>query len=109
MYYSKVTQAYSEKRKSECSYQELNVRLSDYLISDALSMSYERLVGAKVIKLSSWDKHPTYCYAIDLKTTYNYTYADYFYVLLLPCSIIYLMYKIIDRVSLTSTLYCEVQ
>ena len=26
--------------------------------SDALSMSYRRLVGAKAIKLGSWDKHP---------------------------------------------------
>ena len=29
--------------------------------SDALPLSYRRLVGAKVIKLGSWDKHPAYC------------------------------------------------
>ena len=26
--------------------------------SDALPLSYRRLVGAKAIKLGSWDKHP---------------------------------------------------
>ena len=30
--------------------------------SDALPLSYRRLVGAKAIKLGSWDKHPAYCY-----------------------------------------------
>ena len=29
--------------------------------SDALPLSYMRLVGAKAIKLGSWDKHPAYC------------------------------------------------
>ena len=29
--------------------------------SDALPLSYRRLVGAKAIKLGSWDKHPAYC------------------------------------------------
>ena len=29
--------------------------------SDALPLSYRRLVGAKAIKLGSWDKQPAYC------------------------------------------------
>ena len=29
--------------------------------SDALPLSYRRLVGAKAIKLGSWDKHSAYC------------------------------------------------
>ena len=29
--------------------------------SDALPLSYRRLVWAKAIKLGSWDKHPAYC------------------------------------------------
>ena len=29
--------------------------------SDALPLSYWRLVGAKAIKLGSCDKHPAYC------------------------------------------------
>ena len=29
--------------------------------SDALPLSYRRLVRAKAIKLVSWDKHPAYC------------------------------------------------
>ena len=29
--------------------------------SDALPLSYRRLVGAKAIKLGSWDKHPAHC------------------------------------------------
>ena len=28
---------------------------------DALPLSYRRLVGAKAIKLGSWDKHAAYC------------------------------------------------
>ena len=44
-----MTQAYSE-----CSYQELNLQ-EDFLItsSDALPLSYRRLVGAEAIKLGS--------------------------------------------------------
>ena len=30
--------------------------------SDALPLSYRRLVGAKAIELGSWDKHPAYCW-----------------------------------------------
>ena len=47
--FQKVTQAYSEK-KSECSYQESNLRPS-VTSSDALPLSYRRLVGTKAIKL----------------------------------------------------------
>ena len=32
--------------------------------SDALPLSYRRLVGAKAIKLGSCEKHPVYCYSI---------------------------------------------
>ena len=56
MYYSVIKQGNSElKRNSECYYQESNTS------SDALPLSYRRLVGAEVIKLGSWDKHPAYC------------------------------------------------
>ena len=49
------------KRNSEFSQQESNLRPSDSTSSDALPLSYRRLVGAKAIKLGSWDKHPAYC------------------------------------------------
>ena len=29
--------------------------------SDALPLSYRRLMGAKAIKVGSWGKHPAYC------------------------------------------------
>ena len=29
--------------------------------SDAIPLSYRRLMGTKDIKLGSWDKHPAYC------------------------------------------------
>ena len=29
--------------------------------SDALPLSYKRLMAAKAIKLGSWHKHPAYC------------------------------------------------
>ena len=34
--------------------------------SDALPLSYRRLVGAKAIKLGSWDKHPAYCWDLNV-------------------------------------------
>ena len=48
MYYSVLTQANSEKRNSECSYQGSNLRPSDCTCTspDALPLSYRRLVGA---------------------------------------------------------------
>ena len=49
-------------KKSEGSYQESNLRPSDYCCSsDALPLSYRRPVGAKAIKLGLWDKYPAYC------------------------------------------------
>ena len=53
MYYSVSDTGKFGKRKSECSYQELNLRLCNKFItsSDALPLSYRRLVGAKAIKL----------------------------------------------------------
>ena len=60
MYYSVMTQAYSEK---EIPSSPNRSRIYDLPItsSDALPLSYRRLVGAKAIKLGSWDKHPAYC------------------------------------------------
>ena len=57
--FQKVTQAYSEKNPSA----PIRSRTYDLPItsSDALPLSYRRLVGAKAIKLGSWDKHPAYC------------------------------------------------
>ena len=53
-----MTQAYSEKNPSA----PIRSRTLDLPItsSDALPLSYRRLVGAKAIKLGSWDKHPAY-------------------------------------------------
>ena len=55
-----MTQAYSEK---EIPSSPNRSRTYDLPItsSDALPLSYRRLVGAKAIKLGSWDKHPAYC------------------------------------------------
>ena len=60
MYYSVMTQANSEK---EIPSVPIRSRTSDLPItsSDALPLSYRRLVGAKAIKLGSWNKHPVYC------------------------------------------------
>ena len=48
-----MTQAYLEKRKSECSYQESNQR--PWML---LSTELQETRGVKAIKLGSWDKHP---------------------------------------------------
>ena len=55
-----MTQAYSEKNPSA----PIRSRTLDLLMtsSDALPLSYRKLVGAKAIKQDSWDKHPAYCY-----------------------------------------------
>ena len=44
-------------------YEPIRSRTYDLPItsSDALPLSYRRLVGTKAIKLGSWDKHPAYC------------------------------------------------
>ena len=62
--FQSVTQAYSEKEKSEFS--------QDLLItsSDALPLSYRRLVEAKSIKLGSGDKHPAYCLDLNVNEWY---------------------------------------
>ena len=54
-----MTQAYSEKNPTA----PIRSRTKDLPItsSDALPLSYRRPVGAKAIKLGSWDKHPAYC------------------------------------------------
>ena len=58
MCYSVMTQAYSEKN-SEFSQQESNLQYDlPITSSDALPLSFRRLVGAKAIKLGSWDKEP---------------------------------------------------
>ena len=54
LFFPRVAQANSEKKKK----QESNLPITS---SDALPLSYRRLVGAKAIKLGSWDKHPAYC------------------------------------------------
>ena len=52
MYYSVSDTGKLGKRKSEFSYQESNPRPSNIITSsDALPLSYRRLVGAKAIKL----------------------------------------------------------
>ena len=63
MCYSVMTQAFSEKEIPSAPNRS---RAYDLPItsSDALPLSYRRLVGAKAIKLGSWDKHPAYCYRI---------------------------------------------
>ena len=57
MYYSVMTQANSEK---EIPSAPIRSRTQDLPIisSDALPLSCRRLMGAKAIKLGSWDKHP---------------------------------------------------
>ena len=67
------TGAYTEKKKTVFLQQESKLRPSDYLpitSSDALPLSYRRLVEAKAIKLSSCDKHPAYC--LDLNVDEGY-------------------------------------
>ena len=66
MYYSVMTQANSEKEieiEIEIPSAPIRSRTEDLPItsSDALPLSYRRLVGGKVIKLGSRDKHPAYC------------------------------------------------
>ena len=53
-----MTEAYSEKEKPT-NRSRVDLPITS---SDALSLSYKRLVEAKAIKLGSWDKHLAYCY-----------------------------------------------
>ena len=59
MYYSVGDTGILEK-KSECSYQESNLRPSDYEFGCSTTELQETR-GPKAIKLGSWDKHPAYC------------------------------------------------
>ena len=52
MYYSVTDTGLLGKKKFKCSYQESNLGPS-ITSSDAVPLSYRRLVGAKVIKLGS--------------------------------------------------------
>ena len=59
MYYSVSDTAILGKKKSECSSQESNLRPFDYQF-ECSSLSYKKLVGAKAIKLGSWENRPLY-------------------------------------------------
>ena len=39
--------------------------------SDALPLSYRRLIGGKAIKLGSWDKHPAYCLDLNVESSFH--------------------------------------
>ena len=52
IFFQSVTQAYSEFSQQESNRYDLPITSSD-----ALPLSYMRLVGAKAIKLGSCDKH----------------------------------------------------
>ena len=60
-----MTQANSEK---EIPSVPIRSRTYDLPItsSDALPLNYRRLVGAKAIKLGSWDKHPAFLVVFNL-------------------------------------------
>ena len=60
MYYSVMTQAYSEKEIPSSPNRSRNYDLP-ITSSDVPPLNYRRLVGIKAIKLGSWDKHPAYC------------------------------------------------
>ena len=60
MYFlQRVTQAYSEKENPTFP-TGVEVMTSRFTGSDALPLSYRRLVGAKAIKLGSCEKYPAY-------------------------------------------------
>ena len=65
MMYHVVTQAYSERENPSG---PISSRAYDLPItsSDGLPLSYRRLVGAKAIKIVSKDKHPAYCYDLNI-------------------------------------------
>ena len=66
MCFSVMTQAYSEKEIPSSPNRSRTYHLP-ITSSDALQLSYRRLVGAKAIKLGSWNKH-TSCSSSVLKT-----------------------------------------
>ena len=55
-----MTQVYLEKENTIASNRSRTY--GQFTSSDAIPPSYRRLVGAKAIKLGSYDKHPVYCY-----------------------------------------------
>ena len=65
VFFQSVTQAYSEKENPSASIRSRTYNLP-ITSSDALPLSYRRLVEAKAIKLGSWDKHPAYFEKIQL-------------------------------------------
>ena len=66
IFFQSVTQAFSEK---EIPSSPNRSRTYDLPItsSDALPLSYRRVVGAKAIKLGSCDKHPAYCLDLNVE------------------------------------------
>ena len=54
--------------------------------SDVLPLSYRRLVGAKAIKLGSWDKHPAYCYDWNVDQWYVIDWKIRLSFVLVDCS-----------------------
>ena len=61
-----MTQAYSEKRNPSAPIRSPTYDLP-ITSSDALPLSYRRLVGAEAIEIGSWDKHPAYCLDLNVK------------------------------------------
>ena len=61
MCYSVMTQPHTRKKKFRVLPTGVEPKNLPITSSDALALSYRRLVGAKAIKLGSWDKHPAYC------------------------------------------------
>ena len=60
MYYSVSDRGIIGKRKTLVVLSGVESKTFRLLALDALPMIYRRIVGAKVIKQSSWDKHPKY-------------------------------------------------
>ena len=59
VYYSVMTQANTEKEIPSAPIRSRSTQDLPITSSDALPLSYRRLVEAKAIKLCSWDKHPS--------------------------------------------------
>ena len=76
MYYSAITQAYSEKEIPSAPNRSQTYDLP-ITSSDALPLSYRRLVGAKVIKLGSWDKYQQTCNKHEVVSYTSHIYLTY--------------------------------
>ena len=61
VYYSVSGHGQTQKKEIRALLSGVKPKTSLIIRSDALSPSYKRLVGAKAIKLDSWDKQPVYC------------------------------------------------